>query len=331
MADKPLTIKEGSKLKATTFTPTPPNSLKEYNQFATFIGQGEIVIFKPDSIPELIKTIQINLVLNQANIDKNGLIWLVAPDINFEYGNCNIYIINPHSEIVLKSIDLPEKLRRPAWLIFDENKAYMGSDRKGFSVGIGSINRNTYQVEVLSELDTSGSVEFKGLQLVNENVYFFCLPTPRSLKKIHVYNIKENKIINTVFTGPYYTIDSNYLYTQNMSMQKILKLELGTLQTLQQSTGDYFYLMANDDNYIYTAYHSVPIINVYSKQNLEKVREILFQPTDSIRINNNFGYINDDLLMLNENSFYNVKSNKLLRKIFPLEYPLALSLMLAEK
>ncbi len=65
--------------------------------------------------------------------------------------------------------------------------------------------------------------------------------------------------------------------------------------------------MANDDNYIYTAYHSVPFINAYSKQNLEKVREIQFQPSDSIRINNNFGFINDELLMLNENSFLQYK------------------------
>lgn len=336
-------IKEGEKLDVTFYSIEQPEKLSDYNQFATMVVDDGIAIIKPDTIPKLIKIMHIDtdLSIDLARIDKNGYIWFVSDTFDKIYdSNEYIYLINPHSEEIHKSIKLPNELRGPDSIVFGKEKVFISSK----AISFGSIDRNNFLVEILAEFDNYGWALSPGLEFINENLYYFGYWTSENVKEqqnnvILQFDTEKNELVREVFCSGHYTFDETHFYTNgyfstgDTVLPKLYKLNVNDLTIENEiSFGDKSYITCNED-FIYTANRRNPIVDVYWKSDLTKVNSIDFSSNTKIQdnyFNTNFGFITKELLMLNQASFYNVKTGDVLDYIFPLNYHGAEGLVLAE-
>ncbi|KAA3599364.1 MAG: hypothetical protein DWQ06_10645 [Calditrichaeota bacterium] len=333
--------KEGDNLDVTIYSSEQPKKLSDYNQFASMVVGDGIAIIKPDTVPKLIKIIHPypDLIYNLARIDKNGYIWLVASDYDLSI-NDYIYVIDPHSETIYKSIKVPSDLRGPDAIAFGEDKAYFVGIGSGRSIGLGSIDRTNFSVENLAKIDSIGSAIPPGLELFNGRLYYFGIWTSQTDdRKILQFDTEKNQLVKTAPYSGHYTFDDNYLYTNgyfiigDTTLPKLYKININELSVEQEiSFGDKSYITCNEE-FIYSANRRNPIVDVYNKLDLKKIKTIDFSNQIKIQgnyFNSNFGFISKDLLMVNQSSFYNVRTNEFMDSVFPLSYPIAESLVLAE-
>ncbi|HND75424.1 MAG TPA: hypothetical protein PKW10_13330 [Saprospiraceae bacterium] len=309
---------------------------QEYSECATMIIPGGFAIIKPDTIPTLIKTIQVPPIIYSAQMDQNGLVW-VAPPYNQEDDNSErIYIIDPVTERVVKSITLPQELRTPSCLKISGNKVYFRGDRNGFSVGIGAIDRLTYNnIEAIAKFDTTGFASSPGLEIINNNILAFCETNGRQSSKIVLFNPVTKTIITKVIGNYYrYTYDLNYIYltVQTAENQIILqKIDPSNLNLLTEVLlgGDEIYITSNQNNICVGSFAN-KYIKIVEKSNLTILKTIDFSKQPGIYFNRSFGFITQRMLMLNDNSFYDMQNDIIHSKLFPINYPQTMNLTLAE-
>ncbi len=336
-------IKEGEKLDVTFYSLEQPEKLSDYNQFASMVVGDGIAIVKPDTIPELIKIIHIDsdLSIDMARIDKDGYIWFAADTFDKFYdSNEYIYLINPHSGEIHKSIKLPNELRGPDSIVFGKDKVFISSKK----ISLGSIDRNNFTVETLTISDNYGWALSPGLEFINDNLYYFGYWTNENFELqednvILQFDTEKNKLVREVFYSGHYTFDENYFYTNgyfsigDTVLPRLYKLNISDLRVEQEILFNNKSYIACDEEFLYSANRINPIVDVYRKSDLEKVRTIDFSDITKIQrnyFNNNFGFITKELLMLNQASFYNVKTGEILDYIFSLNYHGAEGLVLAE-
>jgi hypothetical protein len=296
---------------------------------------GGFAIIKPDTIPVLIKTIMVPPIIYFAQMDKNGLVWVTPPYDQRDVNSDHVYVIDPINDVITKSIKLPEQLRTPSCMVITDNKIYLRGDRNGFNVGIGSIDRLTYDIELLAELDTSGFANFPGLEIMNGNIISFCETNGRNPGKIVLFN-PTTKATVTRIIGTYYryTYDTSYIYLTvetNENPMKLLKLDPSTLNVVDEAVlgGDELYITSNDKD-IFVGSFANRYIKVIDKTNLGILKTIDLSAHTDIYFNRSFDFITNDILMINDNSFYDFKNDRLLKKLFPIDYPQTMNLTLAE-
>ncbi len=156
--DNQPVYKKGDKLEYLIKNNTQPESLSEYSELMTLCLAYRIALFNMNKTTELLKIIELDMAIRYAKMDKNGFLWVASQFGTNIVSNPHqyFYIINPYENKVHKVIKLPHELRRPSGFIFTDDKVYIRGDRRGFSVGLGSIDRNDYSVEVITEIDSLG-------------------------------------------------------------------------------------------------------------------------------------------------------------------------------
>lgn len=320
-------LEEGEKLESEHITADQPQSRDEYSKFITislYTGVG-IVRINEDKMPELIKTIDTRMRMSHAKLDKEGLLWIAAPfGINDYLPERQIYVVDPHTEKVLKRIDLPEELERPSFFVFYDDKVYVRGDRDGCSVGIGVIDRNNYSSKVLLEVENAGYEIETGMYRKDDYIFINCswACTDPDSTKIMKYNPITNQILKSSKFGNHLVFDDDYIYTAgqflNIEEPRLYKIDYNFAEIDYIELNNYnFHLVQNDDFVLPVLIDDK--IQFFTKDNLEFAQEIV-PPSNYIpKIDSyNTGFITNDILSINLNHIYKVSEDKFYPNYFDL-------------
>lgn len=331
-------LEEGQALEATHYG-TQPQNRRAYTELATLIIPGRIAFIRPAATPELIKTISIpGLISYFAQIDRDGYVWLAAPDGTDRIPRRHVYVVDPHTETIHKAIPLPEALRAPAGLAFYEDRVYVRAWRDGLSAGLGAIDREDLSVRVITELENTGTGYLPDLYLAGDTLFMFSTRAhPDGIPNIHQFSTRTDDLTRTVPYASPYTMDGRSVFTVGYfepGVNTLYKLDRDTLEPLESVVLSWEgSLLAQRDSLLYVAYYQSPTIEVRSKETLERIGTIDISGLDvsgGQYVHNNFGFITEEVLMLNESSFYNVSTGERLSKLFPFDEMVAQNLVLAE-
>jgi hypothetical protein len=332
-------LHEGDQLEVVTYAAVQPESRQAYADLATMIVPGRVAFIRPAARPELVRTISIpGLLTWYARTDRDGYVWVATPDEGDRSVHRSLYVIDPHEGTVHRAIRLPEELRGVEAFAFGPDRVYVRAWREGRSVGLGAVRRSDFAVEVLAELDSTGTGVGEGIALVGGLLYLQSTGTSETEEqKIHQFDVATNALVRTAPYAGYHTMDGPFLYTTGYfqpGVNTLYKLDAATLEPVASVVlGNPGSRIAHDAEFLYIADYPHPRVEVRSKETLALVRTLDFSeagPEGCCTGSNAFGFITREVLLLNERSAYDVATGELMPSLFPLDEPASQALELAE-
>ncbi len=320
--DNDVELDEGQRLETNEYAKDQPVNRQEYSKFiaiSLYRGVG-IVRINADKKPELVKTINTKNISSHVKFDKEGFLWIAVPFL--AKGDLplarQIYVIDPHTERVYKRIEMPEELERPSVFVFLDNKVYLRGDREGSRIGIGSIDRDTYDVDLLITIDSTGGEGTTGMFKQNGFIYLnsaWCSLSDSC--KLTKYDPVNNRILKTNKYGSNLAYDNNYIYTAGayygIEGPWLYKLDYDLNVVKNVEIEDFNFYLIQNDSQIYVIYHE--FITIYDKESLDIVGRLSL-PVDIDSYNT--GFITNDILSINLNSIYILSEDKFYPNYFGL-------------
>jgi hypothetical protein len=310
------------------------NSREIYKKTFTIVIPGGIAIYLlKEKKPHLIKVIRPNLkVIYDAQIDEDGFLWIAAPRDKYRKFNNKIFVIDPSSEKISKEIILPENLSRPNSLLIDGDHVYFGAARNGLSGGFGRIHKKNYKLEFLADLD--GPIGIESIKKINN---YLLIQGGAGGKKegifLYKFDISSKKIEKIKENFPeLLTVDNNMIFSYKFSGQSELsKINIENFKKVESFRINKYSAIAQNNDFLFLAERKKSKIDVFSKKfEFQYSIDIRSYKQSGFYTDYAFGFVSDNILMINAASFYDIKSEKFFPHYFKIDGVLCQNLKFAE-
>ena len=324
----PLTqdqLSEGQNLPLTRYpSGVQPPSRAAYARMGVITGYGSVHVFDPGTgaaPPRLVRSLKLpGLAPEDAQIDREGYLWVAVPDGLENSVHRAAYVIDPFAARVVRVVKLEEAVRASAHLVIGPDRVYLMAWRNGFSAGVGSVSKACVQdtsqctATLLTELGNVGLGVGKPLQLDGEWLYASNASNTRdrraALTRIDAQSgeiEKQNGLTGVVATSPT-SIFLSVSNPQNAQQRWLLRLDKETLSEQARVEINVFKADWQGD-FLYTHPGGRGPVDVRSATTLELVRTIDIGAAGEVRPN--FGFVVQDRLMITPQATLNVVTGEM--------------------
>ena len=327
-------LNRGQSLKVTEYADRQPASRTEYTALATFILPGRVAFVRPgtgpDDLPELVRTLDIpDVVTWDAQIDRDGYVWVATPDAAGGGSIREMYVVDPHAAKVHRVIEFPDELRAPANVLVGPDAVYVQAWRSGQTGGIGRIDRacplsGACRATLLTELDSVGPSGNQSLRLLNGDLYSF-RSGDRPVGALRI-DLPSGEVVAQwmSFRAGTNATDGRSFYVVGYfepGVNSIARLDAETLAEtarvgIASDSDDRMSLVAVEDGALYLGGYRSRYIDVRSAETLERVRTIDISSA-SRASSNNFGFIAPGLLLINMLDVVDVRTGEVYAGVLP--------------
>lgn len=333
-------LEEGHRLEVVEYAAEQPASRAAYAAMGTFVIPSErLVIFDPGTGPEdpprIIRSLLIpDRYINDAQIDRDGYVWVATPDRNRNAGGGPIretYVIDPHTGTVHRMLRLPSELRAVAGVIVGPELVYLRAWRDGFSGGIGVVDRecvfdaNKCEVRFFTELGNVGGTPERAFHLTEDALYSFSGRNSRDNREsTDRIDPQTGEITASSAISGTFALDEQSFYVigyQVPGVNSAIQINKETLEREAEVEVDPFRpWLALDENRLYVASSPTahePSIEVYSAETLAALDTLDIPAAGEPSAV--FGFVAPGVLLLNNTAWLNTETGEVMADAFPLD------------
>ncbi len=320
-------LEEGQQLEVVEYDDAQPASRAAYAGMGTFVISRRVVVFDPgtgpDDPPRILRSIRVpGRVMYDAQIDRDGFVWIATPDRGGDFGSGPIresFVVDPYTATVHRVLALPSELRATAALLVGPEKVYLRAWRNGFSGGIGAVDRQCVfdetrcEVEFFTELGDVGNTPEQVLHISGESLYSFSGSNSRANRhSTDRIDLQTGEIIATSALSGSFAFDDEAFYVlgnqQGLSRRVVVRLDKETLgeaerMGVDQQRDD---LIAVEGDRLYLGGFGDDFIQVRSAETLGSLGTIDISAAGDATAA--FGFVAPGVLMLNHTSYLDVEA-----------------------
>ena len=315
-AESEYQLREGQRLSVTEYVGTEqPASRQAYAELGVFgaNSRGGIHLFRPgtgpDDPPRLVRSIDLEgLHTWDAQVDRDGFVWVATPDHSQAFVHRAAYVIDPHAATVHRVVKLEEDVRAAARVIVGSDRVYFYGARNGFSAGVGSVDRacvmerSLCTATLFTELGNVGLPPARAFHLTDRWLYVASNANSRDRKQaVRKIDLSTGEIAaGAPFTSLSWDGASLYAIEDTTSNRhNLVRLDLETLAVEKRLRlgGRGFVLHTDSLLYVTGSGSNGKIIEVRSAMTGEILRSL--DVSEYGRIAQTFGFVAAGVIMLN--------------------------------